>query len=368
MASIVKRKRNDGTPSYFVKYQDGDNKQRWEQFDRAKDAQARKAEIEGQLSRNRHWTPPAAITFADYAQQWLDGYATHAVKPRVLEEYKRAVRLVWTPAFGAKQLGALTRVDVKGVVASLQGAGKADNTVRNAVIPLREMLGHAVEDSLIPTNVAAGLRVRTGRRRKIVPPTHEQIAKLLARARPEAREAIVVATVCGFRRGELFSLRWSDVDFEKRMIRVHATNHRGRVEETTKTEAGERFVPLFDSARKVLAARKLRSEYNGPQDFVFGNSVGTPMDPGNFVRREFTPARDDAKLPSFRWHDLRHFAVSALIEQRADIKLIQTVAGHSSATITLDVYGHLMNERVSEAATLYDPLRTRPAIAAVDQR
>jgi integrase len=118
----------------------------------------------------------------------------------------------------------------------------------------------------------------------------------------------------------------------------------------------------------VLAARNLRSEYNGPTDLVFGSAVGTPMDPGNFVRREFTPARDKAGLPGFRWHDLRHFAVSALIEQRADIKLIQAVAGHSSATITLDVYGHLMNERVSEAATLYDPLRARPAIAAVDQR
>jgi integrase len=165
--------------------------------------------------------------------------------------------------------------------------------------------------------------------------------------------------VRGLRRGELFALTWADIDFEKRMIRVHATNHRARIEESTKTEAGERFVPLFDSARKVLAARKLRCEYNQPVDFVFGNSVGTAMDPGNFVRREFLPARKKAGLPSFRWHDLRHFAVSALIEQRTDIKLIQAVAGHSSATITPDVYGHLMNERVSEAAILYDPLASR---------
>ena len=50
----------------------------------------------------------------------------------------------------------------------------------------------------------------------------------------------------------------------------------------------------------------------------------------------FRPARDKAGLPGFRWHDLRHFAVLALIEQRADISS-QAVAGHSSATMTLDV-------------------------------
>ena len=59
---------------------------------------------------------------------------------------------------------------------------------------------------------------------------------------------------------------------------------------------------------------------------------------------------------AFRLHDLRHFAVSTLIAQRADIKLLQAIAGHSSATVTLDTYGHLMLERVTEAASLYDPL------------
>jgi integrase len=88
----------------------------------------------------------------------------------------------------------------------------------------------------------------------------------------------VVATVRGLRRGELFALRWEDVDFAKRTIRVHATNHAGHVADQTKTEAGERFVPLFESARKVLAARKLRTRFNQPQDFVFR----TACRPGEF--------------------------------------------------------------------------------------
>ena len=63
-----------------------------------------------------------------------------------------------------------------------------------------------------------------------------------------------------------------------------------------------------------------------------------------------------AGLDAFRFHDLRHFAVSALIAAGADIKLLQANAGHASATMTLDTYGHLMTARVQEAATRYDPL------------
>jgi integrase len=107
------------------------------------------------------------------------------------------------------------------------------------------------------------------------------------------------------------------------------------------------------------------------------------MEPGNFVRREFLTAQqraglgewkteDDGKrrwVGAFRFHDLRHYAVSSLIAQGADIKLLQAIAGHASATVTLDTYGHLMTDQVSEAARLYDPLAAPPKLAAaVDER
>ena len=148
------------------------------------------------------------------------------------------------------------------------------------------------------------------------------------------------------------------------MLNVHASNYGGTIT-ATKTEAGERFVPLFESARKALAEAKLLSRFARLEDFVFATIVGTPLDPGNFVRREFKPALARAGLEPFRFHDLRHFAVSALIAPGADIKLLQAIAGHASATMTLDTYGHLMTARVQEAATRYDPLAV--SFAEVDR-
>jgi integrase len=100
---------------------------------------------------------------------------------------------------------------------------------------------------------------------------------------------------------------------------------------------------------------------------VFGSTVGTPLDPNNFVRRELKPALDRANaergeeelppIPPLRWHDFRHYAVSTLIAQGADILLLARIAGHSDPNVTLGVYGHLMNAALAEAAARFDPLR-----------
>jgi integrase len=186
----------------------------------------------------------------------------------------------------------------------------------------------------------------------------EQVDKIIGKMRPDAREAVTVAAATGLRRGELFGLEWADVDFGRNLIHVHRSNYAGHVEDgDLKTDAAERTIPLFKSVRKLLLERKARERYSEPHHFVFGSTVGTAVDPGNFVKREFRPAVKSAGYEGrFRWHDLRHFAVSQLIAQRADILLLAAVAGHSKPSVTLDVYGHLMTERVTEAANLYDPL------------
>jgi integrase len=263
----------------------------------------------------------------------------------------------------------VTALEGKDLVAAMREAGRSDGTIRNAIVPLREMLGHAAEDKLIPSNPLAGIRLFGNKRRaprKVQPPTRDQVDAIVANAkREDAREAIRFAAATGLRRGELFALTWGDVDFDARTIHVHASNYAGKISDGTKTDAGDRHVPLFKSIRQLLLERKARSRFSQPEDFVFPTVVGTPMDPGNFVKREFRPAIRAAGLERCRWHDLRHYAVSALIAEGADIKLLQAIAGHATAAMTLDVYGHLMLDRVTEAADRYDPMGADAAATAV---
>ena len=88
----------------------------------------------------------------------------------------------------------------------------------------------------------------------------------------------------------------------------------------------------------------------------FGTTIGTAMEPNNFVKRELKPALARAGLPNFRWHSFRHFAISVLISQGADILTLARIAGHSDPSVTLKVYGHLMRGALGDAAERYEPL------------
>jgi integrase len=349
---------------------------RWEHVPAdKKTALARKRAIEDELYRNPPGNRPSRRRSAN-TDRWLEEYARQNVKPRVFTNYESNVRLHIKPALGTLNLTALRARHVKTLVAKLRSAGKSDATVRNVLVPLREMLSHAVVDELIAANPIAGLKLlgnggQGNDTREIAPPTRDQIARLMEHIRAEALDALIVATVTGLRRSELFALRWRDIDWTAGIIRVRATNYAAKITETTKTRAGKRDVPLFGSARDVLTARKVEATYDRPDDLIFGTSVGTPTDPNNWVRREFKKAQQDAGLgewvesdgekrrwvSAFRFHDLRHYAVSELIKQKADILLLARIAGHEDPSITLRVYAHLLNDDVSEAAKLSDPLR-----------
>jgi integrase len=94
-----------------------------------------------------------------------------------------------------------------------------------------------------------------------------------------------------------------------------------------------------------------------PEELVFGSMRGAPLQPSNFRQRIWNPALRVADLEpeGYRFHDLRHTCVSRLVAAGADIKLVQAVAGHANPLITLKRYSHLLDARVTEAATRFDP-------------
>jgi integrase len=363
VASIVKRKRNDGTPSYYVKYRAGDGRVRWERFASAKDARARKAAVEVELARtDGTWSPPAHVTFETVAEAWY-ARKTQALRPQTLANYRSALDVWLLPAFGSRPIASLRRSDVEGLRAKMAAACKGANTIKNVSGVLRRVLDDLVADRQLAFNAAALPKrgKRPGRApRKIVVPSHEEVDRLLAAARPTARPALEVAASLGLRRAELLTLRWADVDFEAREIRVRES----------KTDAGERAVPMFGSARRVLLEQKARSRFKRPEDFVFPTAVGTAERPADWARREYLYARRQARLrETMRLHDLRHYAVSRLIEQAANVLLVSKVAGHARPSVTLGVYSHLFADGLREAADRFDPLaREQAGALAVDER
>jgi integrase len=155
-----------------------------------------------------------------------------------------------------------------------------------------------------------------------------------ARAREDVQDAelIRVAAYAGLRRGELVALRWRDIDFVARKITVRRALSGDTELRSTKSRRF-REVPLPDQAAAALDRLSRRSEFAGPDDYVFANRLGRRVDP-SALRRRFERARDAAGLEPLRFHDLRHTYGSRLVAGGIDLVSVKTAMGHSRITTT----------------------------------
>ena len=155
------------------------------------------------------------------------------------------------------------------------------------------------------------------------------------------------------------ALRWEDVDVEKRLITVRRaySDVGGRLELKTPKNGTERRVPLHRPTLELIEQMGV-----GKNDTLVCPTVnGFPRRNGDYNQRVLVPALtqiaetknlpEDAKVPiGLRFHDLRHTAVSLAVSSGANVKVIQALAGHASASLTLDTYAGLFNEDLNTSA------------------
>ncbi len=157
---------------------------------------------------------------------------------------------------------------------------------------------------------------------------------------------ISIALLTGMRMSELRGLTWDAVDFERSAITVRKRADRYCDMGNTKSKSGRRKIPMGLQMAKVLETWKVACP-KGDLDLVIPNGVGNVETHSNIYNRIFTPLMvkcgivdGEGKL-RFSLHALRHAVASLFIEQGWPPKKIQTMLGHSSITMTYDVYGHL---------------------------
>jgi len=157
-----------------------------------------------------------------------------------------------------------------------------------------------------------------------------------------------LAIFSGVRQGELLGLKWSDVDWANNQIHIQRT-YNNQAWYSVKTKTSNRKIDLGPA---IMAELKKWKEACPPcaLNLVFPNEFGGPINHNNMVNRHFEPALKKAEIPRIRWHDIRHTYASLLIEQGENIKYIQNQLGHSSPTVTLNVYAHLMKPVNQDAA------------------
>jgi integrase len=232
----------------------------------------------------------------------------------------------------------------------------AGRTVRHTHRLLHRIFSHATKWGNIKRNVVALVDAPK------VPPSEAavlqsaEIPRMFAALRGRIFFPLaVVALGTGMRRGELLALRWSDVDLDVGRIQVERsleqTDKHGLRIKTPKSARGRRTISLSPAVVSELRAHwKAQQEQRlalglgkSPADaLVFAKYDGAPLVPNQFTHA-FVKALKAAGLPHVTLHTLRHTHASQLIASGMDILTVSRRLGHSSAAITLTVYGHLLS-------------------------
>lgn len=290
------------------------------------------------------------ITLSEAGKIWIRRCELEKLERATLHSYRGHLKNHIEPKIGHLLLTEFSAVDVREFLdAMLLDSTRA--MAKKCLTTLRSIISAAQERGLVLHNVARDVKLRRSERHDPdrVFPTKDEIRALIAGAPPRHQPLIMTAIFTGLRMSELRGLEWDAVNFERSIITVRKRADRYCDMGNTKSRSGRREIPMGPQLAKALKEWKLACP-SGEKNLVFPNGLGKVETHSNIYNRIFKPLMlrcgivDGEGAPRFSLHALRHAAASLFIEQGWPPKKIQTMLGHSSITMTYDVYGHLFHD------------------------
>ncbi len=359
--SIVARRDKDGRVTSYqgqLRYTDDDSRAR-----RFYASGRTKAEVRDQLREAQRRLEDGApvrdarTTLAAWMEEWISTGLEASNRRRATKDlYQGLLRNHVAPTLGTRTLDALRPAHIEALLLEKKAEGKAASTLRNLYAALRACLDGAVRDGLVKANAAAKADRPRAESKDAAYRAADQaqaFVRALAETDPEVHRLVRFMLLTGLRRGEALGLRWSDVDSDDKALRVRSILSRtseGLALGDPKTAGSRRTIPLGAAALAVLREQhraqteaKLACPAGAWTDsgLVFTTPIGTPWDPRNALRRFQDAARAAGLPPGVHLHTLRHSAATFLLAAGVTMKEVQVILGHSSYTITADIYAHV---------------------------
>ena len=206
-------------------------------------------------------------------------------------------------------------------------------------------------ERLLMFNPAIGCELPKKERKEMKILPLDQLQKFFAAAKENGcYEMFYFELTTGLRRGELFGLKWSDIDNQTGAIRIQRQVQRldGKVQETKlKTNNSYRMILVDHDILKMLLTMK--EERKIESDYVFCSPTGGILEPGS-QRKRLQRLLESCGMEKIRFHDLRHTFATLALQNGVDVKTLSGLLGHYSAGFTLDTYGHISTQMQQDAA------------------
>lgn len=332
-----------------------------------KEMQDKRYEVEHGL-----YVKKSRITVDSWFHTWLEEYKKNGIKygtyKTYLEEYESHIK----KPFGNKKLTEIRSEHIQRLFNKM-AENYSRSTVNLVKIILNSMFKQACKNRLILHNPVENTTMpKNKKEKKIRVFTVEEQKLFLQYAQDSIYYPLyVVALGTGMRNGELRALQWEDIDFEKRMISVKGTLKyiaKGGAEkyriDFPKTQSSKREIPMLDNVYLILKRHKkeqmeqkvflgeLWKPQAGFETLVFTAGFGTCIT-DTALYQDMKKIEEKIRAAEYEFedatpHTLRHTFATRGLENGIPPKVMQELLGHTSITMTLDIYSHVLPNTKAE--------------------
>lgn len=336
------------------------------------------------------------ITLNEWFEEWFAEVKAHKVKETSIHPMKNNFKRTFGFYIGSKKLKDIKPLDVQRALNTMEQEGISNSAMREALGRLRECMEFAVGNQMITSNPCLIVEVPwTYKKAKeeIALTQDEQNALLNEVEDSWYKEMFYFMCLTGVRVGELGGLQWSDIDFSKKCITIrrslscsYCNGKKREMLVSPKTVNSTRQIPFLGEMEEVLKSQKekqkrLKAELgerwrSGEKfsDLVFTTGMGSPCsryivdkEVKKVIKRirekEAVLAVQEQREPKiirdFHPHTLRHTFATRCFENKMEPKVVQSLLGHSSISITLNIYTHVLDNKMDEEIKKFGVAKTQ---------
>ncbi|HEX4025889.1 MAG TPA: tyrosine-type recombinase/integrase [Steroidobacteraceae bacterium] len=343
--AVIKVKKEDPRDDRYRVIVRHRGKQQWHTAHGKKTAEKLERELLDKIDKRTYVAKSARMTLKQVADAYLAECRARGRATATLCGYGSALELHILPAFGEREVGSISKSEVRTWFTELLAAGKSADLVNNLIRKFKAVLFHAVAElEVLDRNVLARFKpYRAGakdRRASRGTFTETEVQRLIGEARPHERALVGLLCFTGLRPGEAYALRWQDVDLTAGSASISRSwDWRGKQFKAPKTAAGVRTVALSGWLVSELKAHQERTGGTG-EALVFATRTGAPLNPSNVRRDIWLKLVKRAKVQPLDMYSLRHTFASIGRVSGEEAFNVSRAMGHSRSTLVDAVYAH----------------------------
>lgn len=322
------------------------------------------------------------LTVSEWFETWLETYVLPLKKKATYDQYYHMYHSYVKPIIGIKRLNSVTSIDIqtvitkmntmtietknkKGVVLSSR-IGTATKTMKHVKTTMSVAFKQALENKLVSENPVKNIKIPNKQAKPRKTLTTDELSLLLDSLKNSRWIwSVKFALVTGVRRGELLALKWTDIEWDNKRIRIDESNSRTGLGDTKSSKV--HYAPLSGLAQKYLLyqSEMLKSEKNpmalnddntakelkGSDLLIFPTERGTMIKPNSYYR-VIQRAAEKSGIKAHP-HCFRHTFVYKM-RKTLSLSELQEALGHDESTTTLDIYGDMINDKIDKTADSID--------------